>query len=72
METITEPVPETIGANIIHFVPAKVLPQSEIISTASSIVRTYPAFTSAYLFGSYAKGNARPDSDIDIALFLPA
>jgi predicted nucleotidyltransferase len=70
MATITEPV-QTIGGNNIHFVSAKVLPQSEIISTASSIIRTYPSFTSAYLFGSYAKGNARPDSDIDIALFLP-
>lgn len=26
----------------------------------------------AYLFGSQAEGNARPDSDIDIAVLLPA
>ncbi len=27
--------------------------------------------TAAYLFGSYAEGSARGDSDIDIALFSP-
>jgi predicted nucleotidyltransferase len=51
--------------------PQKVLSQSEILPTASSIIRVYTFFTSAYLFGSYAKGTARPDSDIDIAVFLP-
>lgn len=51
--------------------PTKVLSQSEILVTTSSILRTYPSFVSAYLFGSYAKGTARPHSDIDIALFLP-
>lgn len=51
--------------------PTKVLSQSEILSAASSIIRVYPSFTSAYLFGSYAKGTAHPDSDIDIAVFLP-
>jgi len=64
MPTIKEP-DQVIGT------PAKVLSQSEVLSTASSIIRAYPSFTSAYLFGSYAKGTARPDSDIDIAVFLP-
>ena len=69
MATITEPI-WSIGSGP-NIVPAKVLSQSEIISIASSINRVYPSFTSAYLFGSYAKGTARPDSDIDIAVFLP-
>ncbi|KAF8811312.1 hypothetical protein BYT27DRAFT_7184786 [Phlegmacium glaucopus] len=51
--------------------PALVLPQSDVLSISSSIIQTYPSITSAYLFGSYAKGAARPDSDVDIALFLP-
>jgi len=38
---------------------------------ASSIIKTYPSITSAYLFGSHPKGTARPDSDVDIALFIP-
>jgi len=67
MATITEPI-QSIGSGP-NIVPAKVLSQSEIISIASSIIRVYPSFTSAYLFGSYAKGTARPDSDIDTAVF---
>lgn len=47
-----------------------VLSQSDVLSTASSVIQTYPSITSAYLFGSYAKGTARPDSDVDIVLFL--
>ena len=41
------------------------------------ILEQYPAILAAYLHGSTAKGTARPDSDIDIALlpnpgkFLP-
>lgn len=30
-----------------------------------------PTITSAYLFGPYAKGTARPDSDVDIVIFAP-
>ena len=48
-----------------------VLPVDEVLSVASSVIQAYPSITSAYLFGSYAKGIARPDSDVDIALFLP-
>jgi predicted nucleotidyltransferase len=51
--------------------PRLVLSQSHVLSTASSIIQSYPSIASAYLFGSYAKGTARPDSDIDIALFIP-
>jgi predicted nucleotidyltransferase len=31
----------------------------------------YPAVQGIYLFGSYAVGEERPDSDLDIALLLP-
>lgn len=51
--------------------PVLVLSQSNVLSVASSVIRSYPSVTSAYLFGSRAKGTARPDSDVDIALFLP-
>ena len=49
----------------------KVLSQSDVLFTASSVITSYPSITSAYLFGSYAKGTAHPDSDIDIAIFHP-
>ena len=52
-------------------VPAMALSQSDVLSVASSIIKSYPSITSAYLYGSYAKGTARPDSDVDIAIFLP-
>ncbi len=44
--------------------------QSDVLSMASSVIKTYPSITSAYLFGSYAKGTPRSNSDVDIALFL--
>lgn len=31
----------------------------------------YPDVQGIYLFGSYAAGDARPDSDVDLALLLP-
>jgi len=49
----------------------KFLSRSDILSTASSVIASYPSITSAYLFGSYAKGTAHPDSDVDIAIFHP-
>jgi len=45
--------------------------RSDILCTASSVIKSYPSITSAYLFGSYAKGTAHPDSDVDIAIFHP-
>jgi uncharacterized protein len=39
----------------------------QYISTVS--VQT-PGFVTAYLFGSYAKNNQKPESDIDIALVI--
>ncbi|HPB01774.1 MAG TPA: nucleotidyltransferase domain-containing protein [Bacteroidales bacterium] len=39
----------------------------QYLSTVS--VQT-PGFVTAYLFGSYAKGNQHADSDIDIALII--
>ncbi len=52
--------------------PAMALSLSGVLSVASSVVQSYPSITSAYLFGSHAKGTAHPDSDVDIALFLPS
>ncbi|HBG71377.1 MAG: DNA polymerase subunit beta [Bacteroidetes bacterium GWF2_43_63] len=36
----------------------------------STVSEQTPGYVTAYLFGSYAKGNQRPDSDIDIALII--
>ena len=69
MTALTEPIQVAKGGPATP-APAQVLSQSDILSTASSVIQTYPSITSAYLFGSYAKGTARPDSDVDIALFL--
>lgn len=35
------------------------------------VQRSGVRLTAAYLFGSHAKGRARPDSDIDVALISP-
>jgi uncharacterized protein len=36
----------------------------------STVANQTPGFVTAYLFGSFAKNNQRPDSDIDIALII--
>lgn len=36
----------------------------------STVAEKNPRFVKAYLFGSYARNQARPDSDIDLALFI--
>lgn len=36
----------------------------------SAVAGQTPGFVTAYLFGSYAKNNQRPESDIDIALII--
>lgn len=44
-----------------------------IIATAKRYIQRIPAdleLKKAYLFGSYAKGNEHPDSDIDIAIVI--
>jgi uncharacterized protein len=44
-----------------------------IINTAKRYIQKIPAdleLKKAYLFGSYAKGNQHPDSDIDIAVVI--
>jgi predicted nucleotidyltransferase len=44
-----------------------------IIDTAKRYIQRIPAdleLKKAYLFGSYAKGNEHPDSDIDIAIVI--
>jgi len=35
-----------------------------------SVANNTPGFVTAYLFGSYAKKNQKPESDIDIALII--
>ncbi|OGI00394.1 MAG: hypothetical protein A2Y25_02265 [Candidatus Melainabacteria bacterium GWF2_37_15] len=39
----------------------------EIAQELRDILRKYEDFVGLYLYGSYAKGTAGPDSDIDIA-----
>jgi len=44
-----------------------------IINTAKRYIQSIPVeleLKKAYLFGSFAKGNERPDSDIDIAIVI--
>ncbi|HEY9124619.1 MAG TPA: nucleotidyltransferase domain-containing protein [Bacteroidales bacterium] len=36
----------------------------------STVSNQTPGFVTAYLFGSFAKGNQRPESDLDIALII--
>lgn len=36
----------------------------------AAVLRDFPQVAAAWLFGSEARGDARPDSDIDIALLL--
>lgn len=42
----------------------------EIVNKFIDSVRSRHALKTAFLFGSYAKGTARPDSDIDLALIF--
>lgn len=42
----------------------------EIINKFIDSVRSRHALKKAFLFGSYAKGTARPESDIDLALIF--
>ncbi|MBE0448783.1 MAG: nucleotidyltransferase domain-containing protein [Actinobacteria bacterium] len=40
-----------------------------LTESLSKVLTKYPVI-SAYLFGSYARGNAHPGSDIDIAIYI--
>lgn len=44
---------------------------SEIKEFERSIQRAGIKITGVYVFGSYAKGNVRPQSDIDVAVISP-
>ena len=44
---------------------------NKIISDYIKLIqKKYPDFESAFVFGSYAKGNSNQDSDIDLALIF--
>lgn len=38
------------------------------IETVAAALKQHPEITLAYVFGSVAKGRARPDSDVDVAV----
>ena len=40
------------------------------IDTLVAYLAAQPDVLAAYLFGSYARGDARPDSDVDLAVLL--
>jgi predicted nucleotidyltransferase len=42
----------------------------DTIKKCRDILINYEAIIFAYIFGSYAKGNVKEDSDIDIAIYL--
>jgi predicted nucleotidyltransferase len=42
--------------------------EPDLLSRLREIVGGHPTIVSAYLFGSRAKGRARPDSDVDLAV----
>jgi predicted nucleotidyltransferase len=43
---------------------------NELTRAIVSVCENEPAIAAAYLFGSYAKGRQKPDSDIDVAVLL--
>ena len=45
----------------------RVLPLNEVVVDVSSVCKSYPV-SAAYLFGSYAKGKATKDSDVDLLI----
>jgi len=46
----------------------RVMETAEIESRIAKALGTFPEVTFAYLFGSRARGDARPDSDVDVAI----
>lgn len=45
-------------------------PEPSVVARIESVLRRHPEVLFAYVFGSVAKGTARPDSDIDVAVYL--
>ena len=43
---------------------------STLERSATNVLNSFPKITSAWLFGSHARGQARPDSDVDIAILV--
>jgi len=41
---------------------------SEVVKTLAEYFRGHPKVSSAWLFGSQSSGQARPDSDVDLAI----
>lgn len=46
------------------------LPQDKTIKTICNVLKRHKEVLFAYVFGSYAKGNAGPLSDIDVAVYF--
>ena len=42
----------------------------EMVSALCAVLCKYPQIAAAYVFGSYASGKARADSDVDVAILL--
>ena len=60
-----------MGGNVKPAEYAMTLPPKDIERIIRICRRHYPDVQGIYLFGSYAAGDARPDSDVDLALLLP-
>ncbi len=43
----------------------------EIVNEYKKVVLSFAADAKLYLYGSYSKGTARPESDIDVAVVVP-
>lgn len=43
----------------------------EIVNEYKKAVQSFAGDAKLYLYGSYSKGTARPESDIDVAVVLP-
>lgn len=56
----------------IGFFNGPVYGKKFIKETCSKIFANYPEIECAFLYGSYARGEAKPESDIDILVVCPA
>lgn len=48
--------------------PSQVLDRANIIASVAKAVAKFPAINAVTLFGSYARGDANPQSDIDLRI----